>query len=289
MPTVLAAVVALLGLVILIISVWGMITYKVWQYTGRGFGITNTHLAVAGLFWAIGAVSALLEAAAPVPADRGTALNIVLLLIGLGLFVVQLLLTSGLFGYLKQTLTGAAVTMQTFWAQARQWFWKLFGLWALIVLLVVVGIVVTLLALGWPLQQLTSGAWPAPQAVVILVGLVAATIIAVELYLMFLLSYAPFALVADGVGIRAAVGRSIQFMRRNLTRVLGLLILTFLVTLVPILVVSAITFALTLATVPQSVITGGMGIVWGAVSGYLTVFTTAAFLAFYLDRSKTAS
>lgn len=257
-------------------------------YIKRGIGVANANLAVAGLFWAVGAVSALLEAVLPVPGDRGTALNVVLLLVGLVLFMAQLLLTSGLFGYLKQALTGAATTMQTFWAQARQWFWKLFGLWALIVLLVLVGITITLLLLGWPLQQMTSGAWDVPQAVILLVGLVASTVIALELYAMFLLSYAPFALVAESSGIRAALGRSMQFMRRNLGGVLGLLLLTFLVTLVPILVVSAITFALTLATVPQPVITGGMGLVWAAVSGYLTVFTTAAFLAFYLDRSKAA-
>lgn len=257
-------------------------------YLKRGISAANANLAVAGLFWAVGAVSAVLEAAAPAPADRGTALNAVLLVVGLALFVVQLFLTSGLFGYLKQTLTGAAVTLQTFWAQARQWFWKLFGLWALIVAIVISGLVATLLVLGWPLQQMTSGAWNVSQPVIVVVGLIAIAVIALELYVMFLLSYAPFALVADGVGIRAALGQSIRFMRRNLGGVIGLLLLTFLVTLAPILIVSAVTFALTLATVPQRVITGGMGLVWAAVSAYLTVFTTTAFLSFYLDRSKTA-
>lgn len=257
-------------------------------YLKRGISVANANLAIVGLFWAVGAVSAVLEATTPAPEDRGVALNVVLLLVGLALFAVQLLLTSGLFGSVKQALTGAAMTMATFWSQARQWFWKLFGLWALIVAIVVAGVLATMLVVGWPLRQMTAGAWTVPQPLLLIVGLIAMVIVALELYVMFLLSYAPFALVADGTGIRAALGRSIQFMRRNLGGVLGLLILTFLVTLVPIIVVSAITFALTLATVPQGVITGGMGLVWAAVSGYLTVFTTSAFLAFYLDRSKAA-
>lgn len=134
--------------------------------------------------------------------------------------VAALLLTGILTVVVSRAVLGQDISARDAWAQARPRVPALLGVTALVIL-IVVGVV--LLAMGPGILAAALGA-PAPAVVVAFVlGVPAAIVVAIYLYVSFAL--APPAIVLERRGVRASLRRSRQLVRGAWWRTFGILLL----------------------------------------------------------------
>jgi len=247
----------------------------------RGFGIATKMLSlVVVLFifnaiWNIGSIP--LTAAGPQNPGATAGAAIFSLIFILASVFIQ----GGTLGLVRDFIKGGTQKLEHFVGYGLKYFLRLLGLGVIVALLVaVIALVATLII------AVTA---PANNVVLtIIASIIAIAIGAGGLYFVILLIMAPYALVCDEMTIIEALKTSMEKVRKNIGRVLGLLALLILISLGIGFVIGFITGLATIAlpaTVGQVII----GIVNSAFNAYLGIVMLGSFMLFYQALSGSTS
>ncbi|MFH1995920.1 MAG: hypothetical protein ABIJ27_02855 [Candidatus Omnitrophota bacterium] len=241
----------------------------------KGFGIASKMLLlIAVLFvfnavWNIGSLPFSRPAGGAAPAFSPAAFVFSVIFILASIFV-----QGGTLGLVRDNIKAGTLKLADFLGYGLKYYLKLLALGALIALLViVVALLATLMiALTAPLNNI---------AITVLAVLVAIIIGGFGLYLVVLLMMAPYALVCDEAKVIDAMKKSITFVRKNVVKVLGLLVLLILISFgisfVIVLLAGLVTMALP-AAVGQIII----GLISSAVNSYLGIVMIGSLMSFFL-------
>ena len=243
----------------------------------KGFGVAVQNLRLILVLIAFNVIFNLVSIpfAGQPPLAMGTGLAIAALAFSVIFILASIFIQGGVLGSLRDAVKAGAVNLANFVKYGGKFYARLLGLGVVMFLLIlVVGLIAALIV-----------AVSAPIANPIVSGIAAGLAIiigALGIYMILLLFLSPYALVSGDVGVVAALKSSMQFVRKNLLNVIGLVVLLILISLgiglIVTLITGALTFVIKAATVSQII----MGLINSVLNAYVTVIVTAALMAFYL-------
>ena len=203
------------------------------------------------------------------------------------LFIATFLLLAvfvqgGMLGYALSAVKEGKAELSRFWQAGRQWFGRLFGLG--LVLVLCAGLVGLVFVVTFAMALGVSLAWENNIVAIVLANILAVAISGVALYFLFLLFFAPYAMMCDQVRIRESLKRSVHFVRSSLGRVVLLLVLLVLVSLVAMLVVGLVALLMITLKVPTTASDVIVRILSSGINSYLGVVTATSLIGFYVAR-----
>ncbi len=205
------------------------------------------------------------------------------------LFIVTFLLLAvyvqgGMLGYALSAVREGRTVLDRFWQSGRQLFGKLFLLG--LVLVLCAGVVGLVFVVTFAMALGVSLAWENNTIAIVLANILAVAISGVALYFLFLLFFAPYALVSEQVKIGESLKRSVHFVRSSLGRVVLLLVVLVVVSLVAMLVVGLVALLLITLKVPTTASDVIVRILSSGINSYLGVVTATALIGYYLARGS---
>jgi len=202
--------------------------------------------------------------------------SVSLLVLGIAFILVSIFMQAGSLGYVLNVVKQGTASLGTFTDAGKKYYLRILGIGLIVALFIIILTILAVLVLmiGGPDQTNP-------------VGMVFAVVLAVVGMLgIFLMFMAPYIAIADELKVVAAIQASIQFVKNNILKVLGigaiLVAIGFLVGLVLGLVIGLL--GAMLGDTANLVVSGFLS---SAINAYLGVVTTGAFMAYYLA-SKTA-
>lgn len=207
----------------------------------------------------------------PLPPAQAAAL----MLIGLVFALIGVFFFCGVMGSIKEFIKTQKVELGNFVKYGAKYYFKIIGVWLamLIVLFLFLLPVVVGIAIAAAVKSLA----------VISISIAIALIIgSIGVYLFLLLLMAPYALIADEIGPVAALKVSIAFVRKNLIKMIGLILLLALVALGMGFLVG---IAMGIVAIFIKGIAGqiAVGILGSVFNAYINVVFPAALLLVYMS------
>ncbi|OGW82239.1 MAG: hypothetical protein A3C47_02240 [Omnitrophica bacterium RIFCSPHIGHO2_02_FULL_51_18] len=239
----------------------------------KGFSITTQSwnlvlaLFVFGAIWNI--ISIFIN---PTPgATPDAAATVKIVAVGLVFIVVSIFVQAGSLGFICEKVKQGSANFSKFFELGGKYYLRIFLL----------GLLIALIAGG--LILLAALAIAALQGTLNVLGIVLGLLLAaLGIYLALLFFLAPYAIVADNEKTIAAVKKSVALVRRNMPRLLGILLILVLIGF-GIGIVLGIGFAALSAAAPGQAAQIAFGIVSSFVNAFLGVVVTGSFMAFYLS------
>lgn len=189
--------------------------------------------------------------------------------------LVSILFQGGSLGLIRDAVKQGAIKIVDILSYGFKYYLRLLLLGILIVLIIAIaGISAALIvAATGPLNN---------TAITVVASFFAIIIGALAVYLILLLMMSPYALVCDESGVIQSMKKSISVVRKNIWKVLGLLIVVILISLGIGFVVGLLTGALTVAMPAQAgqIVVAAVNSIF---NGYLGIVMMAIFMAFYLS------
>lgn len=205
----------------------------------------------------------------------------VLALLSIVFVLLSIFIQGGLLSSVKDIIKEGKAQLDKFVDYGKKFYLRLLGFAAVIGLAIAVtAIVATLIA--------ASAAPSGNVALIAITAIIALAIGALAIYLVILLSFSPYTLVAEDSSFFDAMKKSIAFVKENLLKVIGLGLLLMLVALGAGLIVGVV-FALLGVVIPGRIVQIISGIVSSGINSYLSVVMTAAIMSYYLASSQSAS
>lgn len=242
----------------------------------KGFGVANKCLGLVLILFAFNLVFNL--ASIPLAVQPGAEVTPQVtasaLILSLVFILVSILLQGASLGLVKDFVKNGKLALAQFFSYGAKYYLRLLGLGVLIVLIIaVIALVAALLiAATIPLKN---------TVVTVIMSIISVVVGALGLYWIFLLILTPYAIVVEEAGIIEAMKKSIGTVRRNIGKVLLVLILLILISLGIGFIVGFLT-GLVSAALPIRAGQVLIGIVNSIVNGYLGVVMMAAFMALYM-------
>ena len=248
----------------------------------KGFGLANKVLNLVLLVFVFNLIWNL----AGIPMGRmtpppGGTIPIAVALISVLFILISILVQGGVLASVKDAIKTGTASLGKFISYGKKLYLRLLGLG--LILILIIGILGLLSAL------IISLAAPSGSTILFIIALIGGIVIGgLGLYLVILLFPAPYVLVAEDVGVVKAIKGSISFVRGNLLRVLGLVVLLILISLGIGLVIGLIGGGLSLVIkgVASQIL---IGLLNSALNAYLSVLVTGAMMSFYLASGSGAS
>ncbi|OGW83562.1 MAG: hypothetical protein A2987_04140 [Omnitrophica bacterium RIFCSPLOWO2_01_FULL_45_10] len=242
----------------------------------KGFGVATKSLGLVLILFTFNAIWSI--ASLPLVARQGTAVTpqvtATALTFSLLFILVSIFVQGGSLALIRDYIKEGKMKLANLLSNGLKYYLRLFGLGLLIILIVTVAALLAalLVVATAPLNNTT---------VTIIAATIALVIGGIGLYYMLLLTMSPYSLVCDEVGIIESMKRSVKLVRKNVGKVLLLLVILILISLGIGFLIGLVIGLLT-AAVP-----GGAGqvlisIVNSAFNGYLGVVMMASFMVFYL-------
>ena len=216
--------------------------------------------------------AAPLETGAPAPMPP------MLGLISIIFVLLSIFIQGGVLGSVRDAIKEGQAQLDRFTGYGGKFYLRLLGLGILIGLIIfVAAIVATVIA---------SAATATGNGAIIAIAVIVALIIgALGVYLVILLFFSPYILVAEDSRIPAAMKASVTFVRQRLLSVIGLALLLGLIALGVGLIMGAITGVMSIA-IGGKVIQVIFGIITSGVNACLSIIITASLLSYYLGSSQ---
>lgn len=189
--------------------------------------------------------------------------------------LVSILFQGGSLGLIRDAVKQGSMKLGNMLSYGFKYYLRLLVLGILIVLIIAIaGIAAALVvAATAPLNN---------TVVTVVASLVAVAIGAIALYCILLLMMSPYALVCDEAGVVQAMKKSMGVVRKNIGKVLLLLLVVILISLGIGFVVGLLTGALTVA-LPAQAGQIVVAVVNSIFNGYLGIVMMAVFMVFYLS------
>lgn len=218
------------------------------------------------------------------------ALVVTLFLLGLALWVISVIATGGLIAGSDAAYAGAPSGLGAAWSAGIRNFWRLLGMWLLVLVVVLLIILLIMLAIVLPLVfAFADGARPGTGAIIAIVLVVLALIllaIPVAIVAQVVLTWGSRALVLEGTGPLDSIRRGWRVFRANI----GTSLVVWLINVgVSIAAGIALLVPLALLAIPVGVIvyragSEGMDVaVWAIIAlvGVVAVAILALFKAWF--------
>jgi len=245
----------------------------------RGFGIVHKNLPIILIVFIFNGIGSLLRLRfAPAAPALGTPPTPEALVLTGIMSLVGILVFGGILGSLKDYIKTQNSSPANFFKHGCKYYLKLLATWLLIglVMMIFVALSVFGVGLGVVLRNLVGVVLAL--AFVLIAG-------GIGIYLFILLFLSPYVVVADDTGPIAAIQKSVQFTRKSVLTILGLLVLLLLITVGMGFLVGVV------AGVISFIIKGAAGRILVAVissifNAYVNVLLPACFLLYYMASSK---
>lgn len=244
----------------------------------KGFVVSVKALSVLLILFlynlAINFASRPLQGAQPAawsPEKWATFAGVILVAILGGIFF-----QGGMLGFLADTIKQGRSKLSIFVSTGAKFFGRLFGLAA--ILFAAFGLAAIILAVLFGLVA----AFAKDNTAIMTAGAVILLIpAAVAVYYLILLSYSPIILVAGDAKIFESMRRSIDFVRKNILKLIGLALVLFLIAFLAGLLVGILVGLATFAA--SASVRDFIAVILGsAVNSYFNIVMTAGLIAFYL-------
>lgn len=251
----------------------------------KGFGVATKNLGLVlilfifNLIWNMASIPFVGPAATARPDLAALAVIISIVFILLSIFV-----QSGSLALVRDYAKEGKMKLGDFAKYGSKYYLRLFGLGILIVLIIgIVGLVAALIVFATtPLNN---------TLVTIIAAIIAITIGVIGIYYILLLMLSPYSIVCEEMGVIEAMKRSIGLVRKNIGKVLLLLVLLILISMGLGFIIGLLTG---FASVAMPLAAGRIftGIVSSIFNGYLGIVMMASFTLFYfavIGKDKTSA
>lgn len=245
---------------------------------GKGFSIAKSSMPLVLAVFVFGFVWSLINLPFINP-DGTSQASTISAVLGLVFIFISIYVQSGSLGYVHTVAKQGSSGFGAFTEAAAKYYLRILGLGLIVGLVMLIFIVLGVLGF------VAGGDQTQPSPVGVALAVILAIIATLILLFFFL---APYAVVVDGKGVVAALKSSMDLVKRNFLKVLGvgviLVAVGFGVGFLLGLLMGAVTNA-----VPgrPGQIVGGL--LSSVINAYLGVLTTGAFMALYLSSSDSSS
>lgn len=246
----------------------------IWEAIKKGFVETSKLLSVVLVFFVFNVIIGLISLPLANPARAGEPGVIATSIVSSILFfLIFIFLQGGALGLVRDRIKTASSTMAKFVEYGKQYYLRILGL-LLIYILIAIGVVLILSLISAGILLLGDNI--ATRSIVATIVTVAAIVI------ITMLIYPIYALIAEELGVFAALKKGIAAARSNFWRTLGLFVLMLVISLLISLIVG---FVIGLVTVPLPVNVGQViiAVINAAVQSYIPLVMMIAFMVFYLS------
>jgi hypothetical protein len=243
----------------------------------KGFGVAKKSLPLIIVLFVAGAALNVLNtlfappvapaAAGEVPVPSGVAL-----VIGISVLIWSLFSTSGTLAYSRDSLKTGAASVANFMAGGSKYFLKLLLL-ALIVFLIGFAFVMLVALLGGMLNAAAPGAALPIAVVLFLIGFY---------FIIVTFFFAPYAIVIDEKGVKAAIKASMKLVKKNILKLLGILAIAFAVSFGLGMLIGGVLAGLNALTQNERIVQIGFAVLSALVTAFVNVFIMSAITALYL-------
>ena len=245
----------------------------------RGFAIVHKNLPILLIVFIFNGIGSLLRLRfAPAAPALGTPPSPEALVLTGIMSLVGILIFGGVLGSLKDHIKTQKSSQANFFKHGSKYYLKLLATWLLIglVMALFAAFIVFGVGIGIVLRNLVGVVLAL--AFVLIAG-------GIGLYLFMLLFLSPYIVVADDIGPIAAIQKSVQFTRKSVLQVLGLLALLLLISVGMGFLVGVV------AGIISFIIKGAAGRILIAVissifNAYVNMLLPASFLLYYMASSK---
>ncbi|MFH1848495.1 MAG: hypothetical protein ABH825_04690 [Candidatus Omnitrophota bacterium] len=256
---------------------------KIMEAIGGGFGRVKSCLNILGIVFAFNVIWNFVTLPFANQAQDLTAMQVnpKLVVLSIVFILINIFIQGGILGAAKEVISGGnKSSMASFANSGKKFYIKLLALALIIVALVIVSALV--ISLVFSLQLAVNNV-----AVNFISSVLAIVLGAAALCVLFLLFMSPYALVINDAKPLDAMKMSMEFMKKNVLKMLGIVVLLVLVGLGIGFLVGIIVglVALALKGAALQIISG---IVGGAVNAYLTILITLVLMGYYTALSKPA-
>ncbi|MFH1406658.1 MAG: hypothetical protein ABIH01_01445 [Candidatus Omnitrophota bacterium] len=231
-------------------------------------------------------MQAAAQAAAPGAAPALPSIPVLLLWV-LWILVVILagiFINGGLLGFMKGAVAkSGAEEINKFLESGKKYYLKILGLGLVVIaylILVVVAAALITGITGWALKFI-----PILMNIVLALEIIAAA--AILVVGLFLVSFSPYAIVVLEEGIIDGIKKSIEFVKANALKIIGLFVIFAAIRIVANLATLLVMLLLSALPKAISIITDTLaGLINGGVSIYIALLITAAMMDLYLSSKK---
>ncbi|MBI4352641.1 MAG: hypothetical protein HY593_01820 [Candidatus Omnitrophica bacterium] len=197
--------------------------------------------------------------------------------IGVVFILLSIYVQAGTLGYIRDRVKLGSVNFSTFFSSGAKYYVRLFLVGLLVAL-----IVGALLVLAGLVAALLTGKLS-------VLGIALAILIAaLGIYLVVLLFFAPYIVVAGDQPAWASIKQSVAFVRKNILPILGIAILLVLIGLV-IGVLLGLISGLTAVAIKGVASQMVFAFLSSLVNAFLGILVTATFMNFYFGRTTGAA
>jgi hypothetical protein len=247
----------------------------------KGFSLAAKSMnliLVVFIFNLIWNVLGVFFAPAPPAAVPGEAVapevNPVWVILSILFILLSIFIQGGILGVVRDLVKQGILKIGKFINYGKKYYLRLLGLGLLIMLIIlVIGLIAAIIvAIGAPTGN---------SVVIGITSILALIVGAVGLYVMLLLFLAPYIMVADDLGVIEAMKKSIDIVRRNLLKVLGLAVMLVLIAFGMGFVLGVVTGIISVA-MPGIVTQMLTAILTSGLNAYVGILMTASFMSFYV-------
>jgi len=245
----------------------------------KGFSLSGKLMKVVLIFFVLNAVMGLISLPLAAPENVGQpGIATISIAISVVFFAIFIFLQGGALGLVKDVHKTGDANIGNFSAYGKKFYTRILGL-LLLYIAIAVGIVLVLALLGSGILAIGDSTFTRT-----LIGVISAL---VAFSAITLLLFPIYSVVADDIGVMAALKKGLKIGRENFARILGLFLTLVLVSVVISLVVG---FLIGIVTVPlpfnitQIIIT----LINSAVQSYIPIVMMLALMGFYLGLGSTS-
>lgn len=244
---------------------------KVIEAVGKGFNLATKSLSLVGLVFVFNLVWNLSTVPFMTRIQgqdiQGAPVSPMIGVLSIIFIFVSIFIQGGALGSIREAISsGGAAALKNFANYGKKFYARLLGL----VLLMVVALFLVSLVIA----MITAIPVPVLNVLLLIIGIIAAIVVFLPFFVAF------YVLITDDVGVMKAISNSINFIKTNLWRVVGLILLLILISLGLGFVVGVIAgiFSVLLNQAVTQILTG---IASSAVNAYLSIVVGAAVIAYY--------
>jgi len=239
----------------------------------KSFSLSGKLIKVVGIFFALNTIMGLVSLPLARPENAGKpGIIVISIFLSVLFFIIFIFLQGGALGLVKDVHKTGNADMKNFAAYGKKYYLKILNLLLLYILIALAFVLVLGLA-GSGILALANNAFTRT-----LVGVIAGVI---GFGAVIMLLFPIYAIVADEIGVVAALKKGISIARENFWKIAGLFLALVLIS---VLISLAVGFVIGLITVPlpfavsQVIIT----VVNSAVQSYIPIVMMLALMGYYL-------
>ena len=253
----------------------------------KGFGIASKGMGLVLVLFVFNLIGNLASLPfTPAPGETAAPQAVVPLLIVSFIFIlISIFVQGGTIGLIKDAVKEGKMKLASMAQYGAKYFVRLLILGIVIMLAVVIAALVAALivAVTAPINNTAVTA--------VAVAIAIAIIIAAAIWFFIPFTLSPYAMICDETGAIEALKKSIEVARKPFSNIFTLLLLIIILVLIALGLgfLIGLIMGLLSAVLPVGAARILMIVASSAVNGYLGVVATAAFLAFYLSKTKKES